>query len=151
MFRLLALLTLSLLAAPAASLKLCSGQPIPAGYVITALSLTTACKTGALSPWNTMTVTQYEGLKAIRACAPLNQIPSGYLITARTTTAACKGGQGALVPWNTMTLTLATGLPSVNACMPVSPPAGYAVTARLYTLGCAGPKGVVNTATLKRL
>ena len=136
---------------PAASLRLCSNQAVPAGYVITALSTTPACKTGALSPWNTMTVTQYEGLKAIRVCAPLNSIPSGYLITARATTTACNGGQGGLVPWNTMTLTLAAGQPALNVCMPASPPAGYAITARLYTVGCAGPRGVVNTATLKRL
>jgi hypothetical protein len=151
MLRIFPLLLLAAFALPADSLKLCSGQPVPSGYVITALSLTTACKTGGLTSWNTMTVTKYEGLKAIRACAPLNSIPSGYIITARATTTACKGGQGALVPWNTMTLTQYAGLASFNACMPVSPPSGYAVTARIYGVGCAGPRGVINTVTLKKL
>lgn len=134
----------------AATLAICANQPVPAGYVITALGKTAACG-GGLVAWNTMTLTAYQGLKSVRACAPLPNIPAGYIVTAQTTTPACKGGQGALVPWNTMTLTAYGGLPSFNACMPLPAiPPGYVVTARIRTNACSGPPGP-NTVTLKRL
>jgi hypothetical protein len=131
-------------------LTICANQPVPAGYVVTAFSKTTACgsRTGV---WNTMTLKAYQGLKSFSACAPLPNIPSGYLVTALTTTTPCTGGQGGMVPWNTMTLTAYQGLASINACMPLATiPAGYVVVARTRTVACSGAAGP-NTVTLKRM
>jgi hypothetical protein len=131
-------------------LTICANQAIPAGYVVTAFSKTSACGSRS-GVWNTMTLKAYQGLKSFSACAPLPNIPNGYLITALQTTAPCAGGQGGLVPWNTMTLTAYQGVASINACMPLPTiPPGYVITARTRTSACSGPPGP-NTVTLKRL
>jgi hypothetical protein len=155
----LALLALSLAVIPHPSesatpapkpLTICANQAIPAGYVVTAFSKTSACGSRS-GVWNTMTLKSYQGLKSFSACAPLPNIPNGYLITALQTTAPCAGGQGGLVPWNTMTLTAYQGVASINACMPLPTiPPGYVITARTRTSACSGPPGP-NTVTLKRL
>jgi hypothetical protein len=122
------------------TVTMCANQPIPAGYVVTALSTTKACG-GGLAAWNTMTLRAYAGLSSFTACAPLPNIPAGYLITALSTTTACRGGQGALVPWNTMTLTAYQNLKSIKVCAPLqNVPDGFIVTAAAKAAWCHGTR-----------
>ncbi|MEK7323592.1 MAG: hypothetical protein AABZ84_10995, partial [Pseudomonadota bacterium] len=76
--------------------KACAPLNIPGGYVATAYSTTPGCKPlqGGLTPWNTLTVSKYQGLATFTACMPLNPIPSGYAVIAQKKVPACGAAPG---------------------------------------------------------
>jgi hypothetical protein len=136
-------------------LVICLGQPVPTGYVITAISHTAKCGS-ALGP-NTMTLKTYAGLASFVACGPITI--SGYLVTKATTTSACQGinvvinDKTVTMPtYNTVTMTKYTGLKTVNnVCAPQNIPTGYVVTKQTLTAACkpmAGALTAWNTMTL---
>ena len=119
-------------AALAGQADICWNQAIPAGYVVVAEKVTTACN-GTNHPGspNTRTVKEpYAGGEIICSFP----IPAGFVITQdKITTGACSS-TGSAGGWNAMNIRLAGSSETVCSNSPI--PAGYQRSATISSSVC---------------
>jgi hypothetical protein len=125
-------------ASAATSRDICSNQPIPAGYVITAWRTASACHTQGNTP-NTVTIRAYAGLSVLDAC--INQpIPPGFVVTAYKTSDACSAISGNSI--NTSTFRAYADRVSLDACTNQPIPPGFVIVAYKATGICLPAKSL---------
>jgi hypothetical protein len=76
-------------AAAAQPVQMCSNQPVPAGYVVTATASRTECPGYYASTYNSLTI-RVPG-DSVSVCSSLTQPWPGYVITRQTSRTECPG------------------------------------------------------------
>ena len=137
-------------AAAQESIDICSSQPVPRGYLVTATQNRPSCPGFQSTGYNSLTIRLPSGAanEAFDICS-IQAVPRGYLVMATQNRPSCPGFQS--TGYNSVTIRLPGETGSLCSALSVLG-REYVVTERTSRPSCPGYNGTgANSATYRRL